>query len=160
MFQCLREQQVQREIIIVIEIHVHVHIPGSVFCGIEVSREYEAYYNYLFFCTQGTGNGFLFSFNPISGEPVDTPPTGQVLNYRITQTSMLGELDDHFLRGILLMDPDNQVRPLPTHTFQSRSLTKYVQIKTILKFLKSKLNLINRLFNQICHVSKFEMILL
>lgn len=90
----------------------------SVFCGIEVSREYEAYYNYLFFCTQGTGNGFLFSFNPISGEPVDTPPTGQVLNYRITQTSMLGELDDHFLRGILLMDPDNQVRPLPTHTFQ------------------------------------------
>lgn len=160
MFQCLREQQVQREIIIVIEIHVHVHIPGSVFCGIEVSIEYEAYYNYLFFCTQGTGNGFLFSFNPISGEPVDTPPTGQVLNYRITQTSMLGELDDHFLRGILLMDPDNQVRPLPTHTFQSRSLTKYVQIKTILKFLKSKLNLINRLFNQICHVSKFEMILL
>lgn len=160
MFQCFREQQVQREIIIVIEIHVHVHIPGSVFCGIEVSREYEAYYNYLFFCTQGTGNGFLFSFNPISGEPVDTPPTGQVLNYRITQTSMLGELDDHFLRGILLMDPDNQVRPLPTHTFQSRSLTKYVQIKTILKFLKSKLNLINRLFNQICHVSKFEMILL
>lgn len=132
----------QREIIIVIEIHVHV--PGSVFCGIEVSREYEAYYNYLFFCTQGTGNGFLFSFNPISGEPVDTPPTGQVLNYRITQTSMLGELDDHFLRGILLMDPDNQVRPLPTHTFQSRSLTKYVQIKTILKFLKSKLNLIKK----------------
>lgn len=132
----------QREIIIVIEIHVH--IPGSVFCGIEVSREYEAYYNYLFFCTQGTGNGFLFSFNPISGEPVDTPPTGQVLNYRITQTSMLGELDDHFLRGILLMDPDNQVRPLPTHTFQSRSLTKYVQIKTILKFLKSKLNLIKK----------------
>lgn len=118
MFQCLREQQVQREIMIVIEIHVPVHIPGSVFCGIEVSREYEAYYSYLFFCTQGTGNGFLFSFNPISGEPVDTPPTGQVLNYRITQTSMLGELDDHFLRGILLMDPDNQVRPLPTHTFQ------------------------------------------
>lgn len=134
MFQCLR----------VIEIHVHVHIPGSVFCGIEVSREYEAY-SYLFFCTQGTGNGFLFSFNPISGEPVDTPPTGQVLNYRITQTSMLGELDDHFLRGILLMDPDNQVRPLPTHTFQSRSLTKYVQIKTILKFLKSKLNLIKKM---------------
>lgn len=129
---------------IVIEIHVPVHIPGSVFCGIEVSREYEAYYSYLFFCTQGTGNGFLFSFNPISGEPVDTPPTGQVLNYRITQTSMLGELDDHFLRGILLMDPDNQVRPLPTHTFQSRSLTKYVQIKTILKFLKSKLNLIKK----------------
>lgn len=143
MFQCFREQQVQREIIIVIEIHVH--IPGSVFCRIEVSREYEAYYNYLFFCTQGTGNGFLFSFNPISGEPVDTPPTGQVLNYRITQTSMLGELDDHFLRGILLMDPDNQVRPLPTHTFQSRSLTKYVQIKTILKFLKSKLNLIKKM---------------
>lgn len=144
MFQCLREQQVQREIVILIEIHVHVHIPDSVFCGIEVSREYEAYYSYLFFCTQGTGNGFLFSFNPISGEPVDTPPTGQVLNYRITQTSMLGELDDHFLRGILLMDPDNQVRPLPTHTFQSRSLTKYVQIKTILKFLKSKLNLIKK----------------
>lgn len=23
---------------------------------------------------KGTGNGFLFSFNPISGEPVDTPP--------------------------------------------------------------------------------------
>ncbi|XP_065936544.1 ER membrane protein complex subunit 1 isoform X2 [Magallana gigas] len=62
---------------------------------------------------KGTGNGFLFSFNPISGEPVDTPPTGQVLNYRITQTSMLGELDDHFLRGILLMDPDNQIHVFP-----------------------------------------------
>lgn len=97
---------------------MYMYIYRVVFCGIEVSREYEAYYSYLFFCTQGTGNGFLFSFNPISGEPVDTPPTGQVLNYRITQTSMLGELDDHFLRGILLMDPDNQVRPLPTHTFQ------------------------------------------
>ncbi|XP_062611133.1 ER membrane protein complex subunit 1-like isoform X1 [Saccostrea cucullata] len=60
-----------------------------------------------------TGNGFLFSFNPISGEPVDTPPGGQMLNYRIVQTSMVGELDDHFLRGILLLDPSDQVHVFP-----------------------------------------------
>nr|XP_022343072.1 ER membrane protein complex subunit 1-like isoform X1 [Crassostrea virginica] len=60
-----------------------------------------------------TDNGFLFSFNPISGQPVDTPPGGLMLSYKITQTSVLGDLDDHFLRGILLMDPNDQVHVFP-----------------------------------------------
>lgn len=101
-----------------IVIEIYVYILGSVFCGIEVSREYEVYYNYLFFCIQGIGNGFLFSFNLISGELVDTFFIGQVLNYRIIQISMLGELDDYFLRGIFLMDFDNQVRFLFIYIFQ------------------------------------------
>ncbi|XP_056008838.1 ER membrane protein complex subunit 1-like isoform X2 [Ostrea edulis] len=62
---------------------------------------------------KATGNGLLFSFNPISGEAVDTPSTGQMLNFRIVQAGMLGELDDHFLRGILLLDPNDQVHVFP-----------------------------------------------
>ena len=57
-----------------------------------------------------TGQGLLFAFNPISGQAVDNaPPGGEQLNYNVLQVTMTTQMDDHFLRPLLILDKDQQV---------------------------------------------------
>ncbi|XP_062535416.1 ER membrane protein complex subunit 1 isoform X2 [Armigeres subalbatus] len=64
-----------------------------------------------------TKNGLLYQFNPITGQPVNG---GTIqLPYQIRQASLLHETGPDFLRGILLLDDNNQAHVLP------ESLAKY-----------------------------------
>jgi hypothetical protein len=58
-----------------------------------------------------SGNGMLYQFNPISGQPIDK----QVINlgFKIQHASLLHEHGENFLRGILLVDDKNNVQVLP-----------------------------------------------
>lgn len=58
-----------------------------------------------------TGEGLLYQFNPISGNPV----SGGIskLGYNIQQASLLHENGDNFLRGILLVDEKKDIHVLP-----------------------------------------------
>lgn len=69
---------------------------------------------------QVTGNGLLYQFNPIDGTPVD----GGVreLNFAIRQVSVLQPGSD-FLRGILLLDKQNNVHVIPESAAESVSLS-------------------------------------
>ncbi|XP_013108994.2 ER membrane protein complex subunit 1 isoform X2 [Stomoxys calcitrans] len=60
-----------------------------------------------------TGNGVLYRFNPITGQPAE----GGLLqlNYQIKQLSMLPETDTDFVKGILIMDSNNKVQVYPEH---------------------------------------------
>ncbi|XP_017081981.2 ER membrane protein complex subunit 1 isoform X1 [Drosophila eugracilis] len=59
------------------------------------------------------GNGVLYRFNPITGQPVE----GGLINldYKIKQLSLLGETEKDFVKGILLLDASNQVHVYPQH---------------------------------------------
>ena len=60
-----------------------------------------------------TGQGLLFSFNPIAGTPADDmPPGGIILNYDVQQVTMLHTMDERFLRPIILLDSLKQVHIL------------------------------------------------
>lgn len=58
-----------------------------------------------------TGNGVLYQFNPISGQPVN----GGVINlgFKIQQVSLLLKSGENFLRGILFIDDKNGIHVLP-----------------------------------------------
>lgn len=58
-----------------------------------------------------SGNGVIFSFNPITGKPTKDGLT--LLNYQIKQMSMLRESENDFIKGILLLDKDNNVHVVP-----------------------------------------------
>ncbi|XP_060066687.1 ER membrane protein complex subunit 1-like [Ylistrum balloti] len=61
-----------------------------------------------------TGQGLLYAFNPISGQPVgDVPYGGLNLDYNVRQAFMIGEVDDHFLRGIVFLDDNHQIHTYP-----------------------------------------------
>ena len=63
------------------------------------------------FPLQKTGNGLLYSFNPITGKPSDENALhGTVLPYQIKQATMLDLTDEDFLKVVLLMDTDHKVR--------------------------------------------------
>lgn len=58
-----------------------------------------------------SGNGILYQFNPISGQPV---AGGTVkLNYKIQQASLLHRSGENFLKGILFIDDKNNAHVLP-----------------------------------------------
>ena len=62
------------------------------------------------FPLQKTGNGLLYSFNPITGKPSDENALyGTVLPYQIKQATMLDLTDEDFLKVVLLMDTDHKV---------------------------------------------------
>ena len=62
------------------------------------------------FPLQKTGNGLLYSFNPITGKPSDEEALyGTVLPYQIKQATMLDLADEDFLKVVLLMDTDHKV---------------------------------------------------
>lgn len=64
-----------------------------------------------------TKNGLIYQFNPITGQPVNG---GIVqLPYKIRQASLLHETGPDFLRGVLLLDENNEAHVLPD------SLAKY-----------------------------------
>ncbi|XP_075146170.1 ER membrane protein complex subunit 1 isoform X2 [Haematobia irritans] len=60
-----------------------------------------------------SGNGVLYRFNPITGQPAE----GGLLqlNYQIKQLSMLPETDTDFVKGILIMDRQDNVQVYPEH---------------------------------------------
>lgn len=64
-----------------------------------------------------TGNGLLYQFNPLSGQPIDNDNGIVTMNFKIKQASLLQEQGDNFLRGILIIDDKNEV-----HVFPSSSL--------------------------------------
>ena len=65
---------------------------------------------FLFFRLQKSGLGMLFSFNPITGTPLTNMPNdGMELKYNVLQAFMVGEMDENFLKGIVLMDNEKQV---------------------------------------------------
>ena len=52
----------------------------------------------------------MFAFNPITGEPVgNIADNGQHLDFNILQSFMLGEMDDQFLRGVVMVDESLKV---------------------------------------------------
>lgn len=56
-------------------------------------------------------NGLLYTFNPITGQPING---GLVqLPYKIRQVSLLHETGPDFLRGLLLLDEQNEAHVLP-----------------------------------------------
>lgn len=58
-----------------------------------------------------SGDGIIYEFNPISGQPVN----GGVakLGYKIQQVSLLHRSGENFLRGLLLIDDKNGVHVRP-----------------------------------------------
>lgn len=60
---------------------------------------------------KSTGNGILYQFNPISGQPVDGGITK--LGFKIQQMSLLHGSGENFLRGILFVDDKSAVHVRP-----------------------------------------------
>lgn len=59
-----------------------------------------------------TGNGIIFQFNPINGQPIQGDGTLE-LTYPIQQIAVLHQLDANFLKGLILMDNNNHIHVLP-----------------------------------------------
>ncbi|XP_017021485.1 ER membrane protein complex subunit 1 isoform X1 [Drosophila kikkawai] len=59
------------------------------------------------------GNGVLYRFNPITGQASE----GGLLqlDYKVKQLSLLGETENDFVKGILLLDASNKVHVYPQH---------------------------------------------
>lgn len=62
---------------------------------------------------KATGNGLLYTFNPISGEAVDGGL--RQLSFAVRQVSVL-QPGANFLRGILLLDQTSKLHALPAST--------------------------------------------
>jgi hypothetical protein len=60
---------------------------------------------------KSTGNGILYQFNPISGQPLNEGITK--LNFKIQQASLLHRSGENFLKGILFIDDKNEAHVLP-----------------------------------------------
>ena len=59
---------------------------------------------------QRTGRGHLFAFDPITGAPEEDIPSGGLhLDFEIVQSFMFGEMDEEFLRGIVMVDESLKV---------------------------------------------------
>ena len=67
---------------------------------------------------QVTGEGVLFVFNPITGQPLAEPDGLIRLGYKVKQSLLLHEGNKESLRGILLLDnqDDLHVYPQSTHS--------------------------------------------
>ncbi|XP_017480196.1 PREDICTED: ER membrane protein complex subunit 1 isoform X2 [Rhagoletis zephyria] len=62
---------------------------------------------------KSTGNGVLFRFNPINGKPAE----GGLLklNYKIKQLTLLAESEKESIKGLLLLDAQNNVAVYPQY---------------------------------------------
>lgn len=57
-----------------------------------------------------TGDGIIYTFNPISGHPLE----GLIkLNYKIKQSMLLPDVTDDFLKGILILDSNDKAHVYP-----------------------------------------------
>ena len=72
----------------------HIKITGLIFC--------------LFL--QKTGNGLLYSFDPIAGKPgADISPGGMDLGFEVYQLALMSEVNDEFLKGLIIVGNDRKV---------------------------------------------------
>ncbi|KAI0215007.1 ER membrane protein complex subunit 1 [Lamellibrachia satsuma] len=79
-----------------------------------------------------TGQGLLYIFNPITGKPVkDMPPGGEVINHEVLQVMLLSQMDDHYLRPIVLLDAKLQYHVYPASDLAMvRELAPYLYMYT------------------------------
>lgn len=63
-----------------------------------------------------TGEGVLFVFNPITGQPLAEPGGLIKLGYKVKQTFLLNQPNKEFLRGILLLDSQDNLHVYPEST--------------------------------------------
>ncbi|KAL5013663.1 hypothetical protein ScPMuIL_007933 [Solemya velum] len=64
-----------------------------------------------------SGRGMVFAFNPITGEALNgQPSSGLHLNYELSQAAILAEMDEHFLKPVLLIDTEHKVYAFPETT--------------------------------------------
>ncbi|XP_044011257.1 ER membrane protein complex subunit 1 isoform X2 [Aphidius gifuensis] len=62
-----------------------------------------------------TGDGIIYTFNPISGQPLE----GLIkLNYKIKQSMLLPDVTDDFLKGILILDSKDKAHAYPESATQ------------------------------------------
>lgn len=77
---------------------------------------------------QKTGEGVVYAFNPITGQPLDGV---MKLGYRIKQSMLLQVTTDDFLRGILIFDTRDKAYVYPeSATAIAASLAKNTYIFT------------------------------
>lgn len=81
-------------------------------------------YNFEF---QLNGNGILYQFNPISGQPVSGNGIVQ-LPYAIEQMAQLHETRSEFLRGILFLDKQHRPHVVPKEDSSLVSLKQPTKI--------------------------------
>lgn len=61
-----------------------------------------------------TGNGLLISFNPVTGALLSgSRGQGRDLGYKIVQAEMLAEMDEEFLKGLILIDDHSKPHIYP-----------------------------------------------
>jgi hypothetical protein len=65
---------------------------------------------------QVTGEGVLFVFNPITGQPLADPDGLIRLGYKVKQSLLLHESNKESLRGILLLDNEDNLHVYPEST--------------------------------------------
>lgn len=65
---------------------------------------------------QVTGEGVLFVFNPITGQPLAEPDGLIRLGYKVKQSLLLHESNKESLRGILLLDNQDNLHVYPEST--------------------------------------------
>jgi hypothetical protein len=71
----------------------------------------------------------IFTFNPITGEPVDgMPPGGHLENYRLKQLTMLTQMDENFIRPLLFLDDNFKVRGFVFKLILGYKLLKLVSL--------------------------------
>ena len=65
----------------------------------------------------------MFAFNPITGALVeDIPSDGLHLDFNVVQSFMLGEMDEQFLRGVVMVDDSLKVICLSNQIFVALAL--------------------------------------
>jgi hypothetical protein len=72
---------------------------------------------------QGTGEGVLFVFNPITGQPLAGPDGLIRLGYKVKQSFLLHEGNKESLRGILFLDNQDNL-----HVYPESSLSMAVEV--------------------------------
>jgi len=82
-----------------------------------------------------SGRGVLYSFHPINGHAVDgAPAVGEVLAYNVINAVMLAQMDDQFLKPLLLLDTDKQYHVYPfsdTELVRSLSSTLFTFVTDV-----------------------------
>jgi len=64
-----------------------------------------------------TGEGVLYVFNPITGQPLAEPSGLIRLGYKVKQSFLLHESNKESLRGILLLDDQDDLHVYPESTW-------------------------------------------
>ncbi|XP_022100616.1 ER membrane protein complex subunit 1-like [Acanthaster planci] len=76
-----------------------------------------------------SGNTFMYSFNPITGDSFDPVNSDHILPYRAQQASMLALADEEELKILVLLDTDNKVHVYPKQAagiLQDRASSIYI----------------------------------